>query len=184
MKRGIPILFDPTVFENLKVAIENQLYDLDNLDGIIHITNRIDRLDMSVMSRKFALSFQRVGSEHVTAEFRLDASLQDLAAEILEYPGEDPACTLRLCFKMSIQDAGTACPQIDDILQRTWEPAVPPTQTVSFVYGQEPLQYLNTIELRFHRKINENQMEDIPNLIEHALYTLTELNRLHESFRD
>lgn len=177
-------MFDPTVFENLKVAIENQIYDLDNLDEIIHITNRIDRIDMSVMSREFALCFHRVGMEDVSAEFRLDASLQDLAAEILEYPGEDPACTLRLCFNMPIHDVDSECPQIDDILQRIWEPSVKPTQTISFVYGQEPMHYLNKIELRFHRKINENQMEDIPNLIEHALHTLTELNRLLESYGD
>ena len=44
-------MFDPTVFDNLKVAVENEFYDLDNLDRIIDITNRRDLLDMAVMSR-------------------------------------------------------------------------------------------------------------------------------------
>ncbi|MNC74438.1 hypothetical protein D3C75_1257940 [compost metagenome] len=29
-------MFDPTIYDNLKVAFENYLYDLDNLDENIH----------------------------------------------------------------------------------------------------------------------------------------------------
>ena len=35
-------MFDPTIFENLKVGIENAVYDLDNLDEIIRVTDRKD----------------------------------------------------------------------------------------------------------------------------------------------
>lgn len=51
-------MFDPTVFDNLKVAMENAVYDLDNLDSRIDITQRIDRLEMSVMSREFGVQFR------------------------------------------------------------------------------------------------------------------------------
>ncbi|MEI0739291.1 hypothetical protein VQ056_26320 [Paenibacillus sp. JTLBN-2024] len=59
------VMFDPTIFENLKVALENQLYDLDNIDGLIRIIGRDDRLEMSVMSREFAIRFELAGRPEV-----------------------------------------------------------------------------------------------------------------------
>jgi hypothetical protein len=171
-------MFDPTVFENLKVAFENQVYDLDNLTGQIHIANRIDRLEMSIMSREFAIQFTLVGHKEITAEIRLEASLKELAAEILEVPGEPLGCTLLLRFYIQIENVATQCKQIQDILQDIWKPESPPTQTLSFVYGEEQPKYLDTIEMKFNRKINEDQMGDIPGLIDHVLQTLTELSTI------
>ncbi|TFE26973.1 hypothetical protein [Cohnella luojiensis] len=171
-------MFDPTVFDNIKVAFENQIYDLDNLSGQIRITNRIDRLEMSIMSREFALQFQLINQENVTAEIRLEASLKDLAAEILELQGEAPACTLILRFNLQIQEVSEQCKRVLEIMQRIWNPEEPPTQTLSFAYGQEITAYTNTVEMRFNRQINEDQMEDIPNLIEHVLQTLDELGAI------
>lgn len=171
-------MFDPTVFDNIKVAIENQIYNLDNLSGQIRITDRIDRLEMSVMSREFALKFQLNNQEDVTAEIRLEASLKDLAAEILEMQGETPACTLTMRFNLQIKDVSVQCKRVLEILQRIWNPEEPPTQTLSFVYGQESVVYTNTVELRFNRRINEDQMEDIPELIEHVLQSLVELGTI------
>ncbi|WP_438349385.1 hypothetical protein ACP8HI_01450 [Paenibacillus sp. FA6] len=169
-------MFDPTVYDNLKVAFENYLYDLDNLEGIILIINRMDRMEMSVMSREFALQFVLPEHRNVTAEISLEASLKDLAAEILELPGETPACTLRLRFYMQIMNVETQCRQIDDILRYIWKSSTTPTQTLSYVYGQEDSLYMNTIEVRFERRISEDQMEDIPELIDHVIQTLTDLN--------
>ncbi|AJY73704.1 hypothetical protein [Paenibacillus beijingensis] len=170
-------MFDPTVFENLKVAFENQLYDLDNLAARIRITNRIDRLEMSVLSREFALQFTLAEQTEVTAEIRLEATLNDLAAEILEMSGETPGCALLLRFYLQIgNDVCAQCRQIEDIVRRIWQPDLPPVQTLSFVYDQDPAVYTDTIELKFNRKINEDQMGDITNLIDHVLQTLAELN--------
>ncbi|XEC93731.1 hypothetical protein AB6A23_20600 [Paenibacillus tarimensis] len=171
-------MFDPTVFENLKVAFENQLYDLDNIAKKIRITGRIDRLDMAVMSRDFALHFLLADQQEVTAEIKLEASLKDLADEILEMPGVNPACTLQLCFYMTVDDVTMQCKEIENVLNEIWEPAQSPVQTLSFIYGQERSIYNNTIQLAFDRKINENQMEDIPELIKHILRSLDELNKL------
>lgn len=71
-------MFDPTVFDNLKVAMENTVYDLDNLDSRIDITQRIDRLEMSVMSREFAVQFRLREHPSVTAEIQLKADLNNL----------------------------------------------------------------------------------------------------------
>lgn len=171
-------MFDPTVFENLKVSFENQLYDLDNLDRKIRIISRIDRLEMAVMSRTFALQFILAGQEDVSAELWLEASLADLAAEILEQQGEKPACSLRLRFYMQVDELPAQCELVERVMQRIWEQEIKPTQTISHIYGQESSIYSNTIELPFNRKISEEQMDDIPELIEHMLQTLSELNNV------
>ncbi|WP_419873997.1 hypothetical protein [Candidatus Pristimantibacillus sp. PTI5] len=169
-------MFDPTVFENLKVAFENQLYDLDTLDRKIDIINRKDRLELAVMSREFALQFKLAERASVSAEIQLTASLKDLAAEILELKGETPSCALRLRFYMEMHDINEQCKLVEQIMRRIWEPDTVPTQTISYVYGTEAPIYSNVIELSFNRQINEEQMDDIPELITHMLQTLTQLN--------
>lgn len=171
-------MYDPTVFDNLKVAIENQVYDLDNLDQRIEIVNRIDRMEMSILSRAFAIQFVLAGRKDISAEIRLEVTLNDLATEILEMSGEQPGCSLLLRFYCDVQNIDTHCERIQDVLLDVWKPDLPPTQTISFVYGQQPVVYTNTIELRFLRKINEEQMEDIPDLIEHVLETLEALHTI------
>lgn len=165
-------MFDPTVLENLKIAFENQLYDLDNIEGKIQITNREDLLDMAVMSRKFTLQFMLAGSGTVTGEVVLESSLDDLAAEILETPGSTPACTLLVRFYKQVRDWPEECRRIAQAVRSVWQPEMPPVQTLSIVYGEEPAVWQDVIELRFNRRINEDQIEDIPALIEHMIRSL------------
>ncbi|GMK47192.1 hypothetical protein PghCCS26_43220 [Paenibacillus glycanilyticus] len=179
------MLFDPTIFDNLKVALENQLYDLDNLDERIRIVNRVDRLDMAVMCREFALQFVLAGSDRqkrIIGEIRLDTSLRDLATELLELQeGEPPGCGLRLLFHLAMPDAETHCPRIQTAVREKWGAEVSLTQTLSFVYGSESVGgnlYKNAVELRFNRRIDEEQMNDLPELIEHMLLTLEALEQL------
>lgn len=173
-------MFDPTIFENLKVAIENQVYDLDNITGQIQIINRIDRLEMAVMAREFALRFTLADDKEVSAEICLEASLQDLASEILEMPGENPGCTLRIRFYMQIENVDVQCKQIEEILMDIWQPEQPPIQTLSYVYGQEPESYLNTAEIKFNRKINEDQMGDISELLDYMVRSLSKLRTVQK----
>ncbi|MDY8025078.1 hypothetical protein [Paenibacillus polymyxa] len=171
-------MFDPTVFDNLKVAMENTVYDLDNLDSRIDITQRIDRLEMSVMSREFAVQFRLREQSGVTAEIQLKADLNNLAAEILEIKDQTPGCVLLLSFYMEIHDMESQCSRIENILTEIWKPDLRPVQTLSQIYGEKTSTYQNRIELRFSRQINEDQMEDIPELLEHILLTLMELNKV------
>ncbi|GAB6926857.1 hypothetical protein JCM10914A_08400 [Paenibacillus sp. JCM 10914] len=170
-------MFDPTIFENLKVGIENHVYDLDNLDGTILVNGRTDLLDMAVMSRSFTLSFELTHSNKAAAEINLHAGVRDLADEILETPEQQPGCDLTIRFHKEITDAASDCPQIQAILERVWEPQLPPMQTVRYIYDQVPAKFHCTAELKFPRKINEEQMEDLPNLIDHILRSLEQLNQ-------
>jgi len=170
-------MFDPTIFENLKVAIENQVYDLDNLDHKIKITNRVDRMDLSIMKRDFAIHFTLIDKRDVTAEIVLEASLEELATEILEQTGKNPGCTMYLRFYKHVQNVTNQCKEIERVLNEIWEPDIPLTQTLSFVYGQDlSLNYLNIIEVAFDHKINEDHMGIISDFLEHILSTLEVLN--------
>ncbi|MFB9325214.1 hypothetical protein ACFFSY_04685 [Paenibacillus aurantiacus] len=174
------MLFDPSIYDNLKVAFENQLYDLDNLDARITITGRRDVLDMAVMSRTFAIRFALRDVAAVEAELQLEASLAELAAEIMALEGQKSGCRLTLRFHQQVpsMNADEACARIGDVLAGIWGQDMPPRQTLQYLYTKaEPVQmYAHTAEFSFDRKIDEEQMEDIPDLLEHMLRTLEELH--------
>ncbi|MFX3675227.1 MAG: hypothetical protein ACE3JQ_12400 [Paenisporosarcina sp.] len=166
-------MYHPTVFENLKVAFENHVYDLDSVEQEITITNRVDRMDFAVMARYIAIEFTLANQPDVTAEIVLEASLEELAAEILEKPGTTPGCTLLLRFYKRVQNVTKQCKQIEQAINEIWDRELQITQTLSFVYEQEASSsYLDTIEVGFNHKINEDHMEDIAEFLYHVLETL------------
>ncbi|MDF2834476.1 MAG: hypothetical protein K0Q63_116 [Paenibacillus sp.] len=171
-------MFDPTVFENVKVALENALYDLDNIDRAVDIVGRKDMLDMAVLSRELSLSCRLSGSEAVTAELLLHASLRELAAELLEQPGAAPTCRLTLRFHLWSDGASGFCEAVERCLLGIWQTPAPPAQTLSRVYGEADGRYRHTAELDFGRGIGEEQIEDLPELLDHLMLSLTELERL------
>ena len=169
-------MYDPTIFENLKVAFENHVYDLDNIDHQIHITNRTDRMDFSVLAREFAVQFTLVAKQEVTAEIVLKASLEDLAGEILETPGKQLGCSLLLRFYKQVQHVELQCSKIERALKEIWEDEIELTQTVSYIYKKEAPDYLDTIEVDFIHKINEENMGEIADFLDHVLETLEALH--------
>lgn len=169
------MLYDPTIFDNLKVAIENELYDRDNIDQLIHISGRKDMMDMAVMEREFRLKFHLVDKPDIQAEIVLHSSLTDLAAEILEQQHIVAGCSLRIHYELVISDEQQQCAAIEQQLQSIWGAQVSITQQISHVYDAESLPdlYHNRISIVFHRKINEEQMNDIMDLAEHMIHSLT-----------
>lgn len=169
-------MFDPTVYDNLKVGFENHLYDLDNLDEIIQITDRKDRLEMAIMSREFVLQFCLRNHPEVTGKVVLRTSLGELAAEILEMPGGHPGCSLELRFSMLIQEPETQCPVIRSILQQSW-PEQRTRQNIQYTFGDQPIAYRVSAEVHFDRSVNEDQMGDIPELCDHMIHALNQLRQ-------
>lgn len=167
-------MFDPTVFENLKVAFENRVYDLDNVEQVITVTNRFDRIDLARMDRDFSLQLKIVDQPHVTADIRLKASLQQLADEILEHPHTNPSCALTLRFQMNISTI-QLCERIEQMLRIIWEEDVDITQTVSSQYGQSTKEFLNTIDVKFKPTLREENIPEIPIFLHHVLETLHKL---------
>ncbi|ASA19634.1 hypothetical protein [Paenibacillus donghaensis] len=171
-------MFHPTVFDNIKISFENQLYDYDNLDGILVITDRSDLLNLALMSREFSLSFKLLSGRNITTEVFLSSSVKDLSDEILEAPDTDPGCNLSLRFYMEIEDIDVQCPAVERVLSSIWGPELKPVQALSFMYGQDNDTYNNCVELKFNRQITEEQMEDIPSLLNHLLQSAEELENI------
>lgn len=165
-------MYHPTVFENLKVAFENYVYDLDNINHEITIINRIDRMDYAVMARDFAVEFTLVNKPDVTAEIILEASLEELAAEILEKPGASPGCKLIVRYYKRVHNVTKQCKEVNQILHEICKRDLQVTQTLSSVYEQEATGYLNVIEVGFNHKINEEHMGDIAEFVDYVLKTL------------
>lgn len=165
-------MYDPTIFENLKVAFENHVYDLDNIEQKVDIKNRVDQMDLSVITRTFKLEFALAEEPDITAEIILDASLEDLAGEILEIGNKNIGCTLALKFIKHIQNPDIQCEEIEQAIRDIWEDDIELTQTLSFVFGVELSSYTNAIEVKFKQKINEDQIRDISLFLEHVLETL------------
>lgn len=177
-------MFHPTVFDNLKVSIENQLYDYDNLDGALTITGRSDLLDLATLSREFRLSFRLAEEAAVTAELVLRSSLKDLSDEILDLPDTSPGCSLLLRFAMLTSGEPTVCLGIERILAGIWGEELAPVQTLSFTHPRDNGAYKHTAEIAFKRPIHEDQMEDLPELLACLLQSTEQLEQLQTAEKE
>lgn len=178
-------MFDPTIYENIKVVLEGDLYDLD-LKGIIQVTNRQDLVDLSRMSRIFQLEFQLTGEGRTKGEISLRADTYDLAAEILEMDGVQDSssvgCTLHVAFHTFIEDP-EECGQIEENLLQIWSYRPLITQEVSFMYHSGEAghdDFKDKILLDFHRKINEDNMDDIEEILTHMIRSLKVLGKFSD----
>jgi hypothetical protein len=170
-------MFDPTIYENLKVVFEGAVYDLD-LAGKIVVTNRSDLIDLANMSRSFAIRC-RLKDGQVAAELRLSAELVDLAGEKLEWKHAQPGCKLELFFSMRLHNPEWACPQIGKLLNDIWGGRPSVSQMLSFLYGADESGCRNDITLSFDRKIGEGQIDDISELMYYTVQSLEMLETYH-----
>jgi hypothetical protein len=178
-------LFDPTVYENIKVVVEGAVYDLD-LAGTILVTNRTDRVELSTMARTYSIQFQElqedidkeIGLKNGSAEIKLTATLEDLSSEILELEEGTPGCQMEIIFITQVVNIEKECEEIDKLFKDVWENRPKVEQSLFFIYGDKVNFYNNRISLDFGRKINEEQIEDIPTLIDLMFHTLQRLNQL------
>lgn len=169
-------MFDPTIFENLKVIVEGAVYDLD-FAGRVLVTGRKDRVELSTMSRTYAIQFKEQAYGDVLAEIRLQAGAADLAAEILELDTMTPGCRISVIFRAETHHPETECAAIEEMLKEVWGDTYVTVQTLSFIYKEISNHYRNEIEIDFGHKINEDAAGDIPNLLDHAVLSLHRLNR-------
>jgi len=169
-------MFDPTVYENVKVVLEGAAYDLD-ASGRAFIGGRQDLLDLAAMSRTYRLRlFRSAAAPLPEAELVLSAGTEDLAAEILELKDRKPGCRLLLTVTCRVTEPDRDCRRIEAVLRELWgaEPAI--TQTLSLVFGREEEGFLDRIEIDFRRSFDENVIQDLPGLLDHIAETLVRLD--------
>ncbi|KXG42728.1 hypothetical protein [Tepidibacillus decaturensis] len=170
-------MFDPTIYENIKVVLEGEIYDLDLGQKII-VIDRNDLIDLARMSRTFQIQFKIVGSEQEkSAKIQLKANTEDLSKEILEWEDESkPGCEIKIEFSISISNPKVDCEKIEMTINQIWEGRPEITQTITYDFKKEdkPLYY-DHIQLNFGRKIDEDNIEDIHELVNYTYMTLQEL---------
>ncbi|CAM3524964.1 hypothetical protein [Marinicrinis lubricantis] len=184
--------FDPTIYDNLKVVLEGAVYELD-IEGVIQILNRSDNIHLSTMSRSYSIQFALKHSLHepkVTATIVLEASLHDLAGELLAKPNESLAafgCELSIAFEkeLFLKDEMP----LRELSKYTEEGSM---FMLAEIWGEEGRHYtrewflraaekgnieaVETVQVHFDRTVNEMQMDDFPELIQHVITSLERLD--------
>ena len=169
---------DPTIYENLKVAFENHLYDLDNLEERIRIQKRSDLMDFADLSRRLTLRFVRTDVPEVPAEVMLTASAKDLSDEILEVPGTEPGVTLGVRFDVKVIDAARQCEEIGRLLAELWEYDIRISQTLSFEYPHGGKGWTNRVEAEFRTRLDESHMTEIGGFLESVVDAMGRLSEI------
>lgn len=171
-------MFDPTIFDNLKVVIEGAVYDLDAA-GAIFVTDRADQVDLAKMTRKYQIQFREQGAKtNSLAEIQLRIDSTDLFDEINERADRYIGCQLMIAFETDAINVDDDCPKLDALMKEIWANRPKVEQKLSFIFGAWPPKCANRITLDFGRKINEEQIEDIESLVDHVLHTLQRINQM------
>ncbi|MGD9678952.1 MAG: hypothetical protein AB7V16_11480 [Vulcanibacillus sp.] len=171
-------MFDPTIFDNIKVVLEGIVYDLD-LDGQIEVLKRRDLVDLASMERSFSIQFKMVGSANEqNAEIFLTASGADLVAEVLELKDHYlPGCEIIICFHSLIIDPGQSKLK-EAVLSKIWVGRAI-EQRITYVYkgGEiEPSSFQNKSVVSFERKIGEDNIIDLDELVKSTIHSLENIN--------
>lgn len=188
-------MFHPTVFDNIKVVLEGAVYDRD-LDGEIVVVNRSDLIDMASFQRTYTIDFRlergndiaAADRQSVTAQIKLSTSLSDIAGEQLGQPLTDHiGCQICIIFRLTIHDHEREPAQINHVLNQIWGHRPHITQFVGVTLNEHrlwrwpPQQMENRVTLDFHRKIDEGNIEDLNDLVEHCVHSLIRLEEFQYS---
>ncbi|MGV3488530.1 MAG: hypothetical protein ACO1OC_08095 [Tuberibacillus sp.] len=166
-------MFDPTVFDNLKVVLEGAIYELD-FKGQISIVDRSDIVDLAKMSRAYSLT---LANKHVEGLVEISTDVENWSGEIME-AGTDFPCHLFIQFFMRIDDIDMECSAIKFRLSQIWRTYKPKIeQQITFIYNNnvEKSIFHNQINLFFNEPIDESFITDIPHLISLVVETLNGL---------
>lgn len=151
-------MFDPTIYENLKVVLEGAVYDLD-LDNEIIVTKREDLVNLADMSRTYKIAFQFEQTDATTVEIVLSSSLNDFAMEKIDNNEQNAGCTIEINFYTKVLN----CTMIENELKKIWNNQPKITQTLHSIYGKK--EEWNKINLSFHGKINEQYIDDFSTIL-------------------
>ena len=166
-------MFDTTVFDNLKVIVEGNIYDLD-LEKLIVVTDRKDTIDLATMSRLYSITIAKEDNNKRYVTIDIKMSQKQLAGELLKTVKE-PGCVVKLSF----HEKGNG-QEYDEILLKK----------LNKLWGQHIIKLFITKELTgsiSHFSIlylvefctlfgeRENDIEELLHIVDHAI-TLLQVN--------
>ncbi|OIJ17266.1 hypothetical protein BKP37_01825 [Anaerobacillus alkalilacustris] len=174
-------MFDPTIYENLKVVLEGKIYERDFNNEII-IVDRQDNIDLASMSRQYVITFSiKSGSKNYQAKVKLKADSKDLYGEILEKETiSNCGCHLMLSLNGPLTNISSNPQIIKQMLENKWNKRPIITQEIYYTWNpNEAHQYFLKTILSFDRKINEDHIDDfdqIMNLLIESLLLVEKIN--------
>ncbi|MDN4522859.1 hypothetical protein [Fictibacillus fluitans] len=163
-------MFDPTIYENLKIILEGMIYDLD-FEGVLKVSGRKDLVDLASMSRTYQIEVMLNGKKEkdVRAKIELKAGLEDLADEIMERETDKTGCTFSVTFYTTVQDIEAECSRTGEAMRKLWKTDGEVSQTLSYIYGLPRGSYQNQIDIIIHRKLHEENSEQFEDYLDRIL---------------
>lgn len=164
-------MFDPSVFENLKVVVEGAFYDLD-LEGELAIIDRHDYVDLAYMSRIFEISTRLDTSKEKAVEctLSLSAGLQSFSSEKLtSITKREPGCDLKIKFRYI--DPEHPLRNIH-VLKQIWDKGY-----TYRVFKHTPIGFKHedpfvTIEIKQDKPLYEDEIDQLHSYVRQILHIL------------
>lgn len=168
-------LFDPTIFDNLKVVLEGALYDADR-EGRLEVAGREDMIELAGMSRTFRIKLRLDGGTCI-AGVSLQSGLSDFAAELrgLRLADDHPGAQLSVWIDI-LGNQVRYSPESHQELARIWRDAAQVRcEQWSVVHpetGEPDGESRCRISLSFQHKLDESHVEDLYDIADQLEVTL------------
>ena len=174
-------MFDPTAFDNMKVVLEGAVYDQD-LQGRILVIDRKDLIDLARLSRKYSILFEnRNGNSAcramLTAEYGIDHYLAETRGT---EQGAMAGVEMKVKFFVEHPDEQRIYLQLQHVIETIWGAGRTVEQEAAFSPFSDRRIVKNVISVSFNRLLLEEQIENIPDLVE---YSVRSLNTIEKRFR-
>jgi hypothetical protein len=168
-------LFDPTIFDNVKVVIEGAVYDRD-LEGEIKVVSRDDLINLANMSREYTISFKLSDGSSSSCKWSLSSNVRQLSSELLNmYDKSEQGCITKIEFFLSIEMIDKAFEIILNLLSKEWSGRKITLQL------QSPWPVGKIVQLKaivqFDRIIIEDDIDDLVEMVQYMINTLRILEK-------
>ncbi|MBM7663242.1 hypothetical protein JOC85_004113 [Bacillus mesophilus] len=163
-------MFDPTIFDNLKVVIEGAIYDRD-LEGELEVINRKDVVDLARMSRHYQVTFKLLNHTGTYCSWELSSSVSQLSNELLATPNiSKRGCTTDITFFLDLQEVDLKLKDLQVLVSNVWGDREIKIRVIS----EFPKTTTNQVEMKllFNRTIHEDDIDDLIHMFHHMEKTL------------
>ncbi|WP_461480208.1 hypothetical protein [Paenibacillus sp. PvR052] len=174
-------MFDPTIYDNLKVVLEGHLYDMD-AERKIRIVGREDLIDIAGMGRTFRMKFVlRDGRERCKTSIMLCSGLTDFAGELrgIHAVGERPGAKLEMQLEMPAE-LSEKRRAVHDYVSGLWgeDWLISHERLTELSVESDPSTYDGSYRVKMisSRKIDESHIDDMEALLEHLLQNAIFIN--------
>lgn len=167
-------MFDPTVFDNLKVIVEGYIYDLD-LAKEISVINRNDMIDLSRMSRNYRITYSHVVKKNPSVSLKIEMDQKHLSGE-LQRTIDNPGCLIELSFNEE-----TVGQDYDELLLKKLKRMWGNEHLVNLFVTKEVTSTTNLFHHRyqiiFQSLFGEDDIENILQIVDYSISLLRTMSR-------